>query len=151
MKTKIVKNFIYDGLGFPIHLAEAIMVEYDNEWHPKINVEQIALAAIQKLIVQPGRFTGNQIKFIRQYFSMTLRDFAKKVVHESHTAVSKWEKYGDEATHMDVNIEKMLRLYIDARVNAKTAEQKRNFFIRYKIVENLSFSTQLEPFCLELQ
>lgn len=53
---------------------------------------------------------------------MTLLDFAKKVVHESHTAVSKWEKYGDEATHMDVNIGKMLRLYMDARISANIGE-----------------------------
>jgi DNA-binding transcriptional regulator YiaG len=150
MKTKVVKNFIYDGLGFPIHLVEVIMMEYDNEWHPKIDVEQIALAAIQKLIMQPDRFTGNQIKFIRHYLSMTLRDFAKKVVHESHTAVSKWERYGNDVTHMDVNIEKMLRLYMDARINANTVEQKQDFFSRYKIVENLAFTQQLAPFCLEM-
>ena len=81
---------------------------------------------------------------------MTLLDFAKKVVHESHTAVRKWEKYGNEATQMDVNIEKMLRLYIDARINANTVEQKQDFFSRYKVVENLAFTQQLAPFCLEI-
>lgn len=64
----------------------------------------IATAAIKALISQEQRFTGNQIKFIRNYFSMSLRDFAK-VVHESHTAVNKWEKHGNKITSMDINIE----------------------------------------------
>ncbi|MCX7124932.1 MAG: hypothetical protein NTU49_04105, partial [Gammaproteobacteria bacterium] len=115
MKKKIVKNYIYDGLGFPVLLPSIEMVYFEDEWHPKIDVYGISDKAIKALITQESRLTGNQVKFIRTYFSMSLRVFAKNVVHESHTAVSKWENNRDKATHMDGNIEAMLRLYIYER------------------------------------
>ncbi len=37
---------------------------------------------------------------------MPLREFGKTMVHESHTAVRKWESHGNE------NTEHVLRLYI---------------------------------------
>lgn len=58
---------------------------------------------IKKLATQEERLTGNQVKFIRSYFSMALREFGETVVHESHTAVSKWEKCRDEITSMNEN------------------------------------------------
>ncbi|HFN0434705.1 hypothetical protein SC867_09075 [Legionella pneumophila serogroup 2] len=64
------------------------------------------------MAIQEERLTGNQVKFIRTYFSMSLSEFGKTVVHESHTAVSEWEKCGDEITNMNENTEQVLRLYI---------------------------------------
>ena len=68
MKNRIVKNFCYDGLGFPIDLAQVELIEMDGEWHPKIDVKTIANEAIEALAYQDGRLTGDQIKFIRHYF-----------------------------------------------------------------------------------
>jgi len=119
MKRKKLKEYTYDGLGFPVKLLNVEMVMIDGEWHPKINVEKVADDAIRKLAMQKERITGKQLKFIRTYFSMSLRGFAKEVVNESHTAVSKWEKFGNKVTNMDINIEKIIRLYISAMVNKK--------------------------------
>lgn len=123
MKTKQVKNYVYTGLGFPISLQNVTMVMIDNEWHPKINVDAVADKTIKELAFRQQRLTGNQIKFIRTYLSMTLRTFAKNVVHESHTAVNKWEKFGDAITNMDINIEKMLKFYIQRKVIGKADEK----------------------------
>lgn len=131
MKTKIVDKFIYEELGFPIELQEVEMYNIHGEWHPKIDVEKIANSAIKDLVSPTRRLTGNQIKFIRNYFSMSLREFAEKIVHESHTAVNKWEKNGNKATRMDINIEKMLKLYAYEQVFVKTVQQKRKFFDYY--------------------
>ncbi|MCF6808517.1 hypothetical protein L3V79_08965 [Thiotrichales bacterium 19S9-12] len=120
MKTKTVKNYTYDGLGFPVILKEVKMEQVMGVWAPIIDIEYIAQKTIKKLITQDSRLTGNQIKFIRQYFSMSLRDFAEQVVSESHTAVAKWEKRGNEITKMDINIEKILRLYIYTRTSKNT-------------------------------
>ena len=104
----------------------------DGAWNHQINIEKVAENAIQKLDLQNERLTGNQLKFIRTYFSMSLRRFAKEVVNESHTAVSKWEKFGDNVTNMDINIEKIVRLYISAMVNRKMDENFLvNFFENY--------------------
>ncbi len=75
-ETKIVKHFTYEGLGFPIELQQVEMRKIDNEWHPKIDVRKVAHSAMASLVSQKERLTGNQIKFIRSYFSMTLREKA---------------------------------------------------------------------------
>jgi len=132
MKRKSQKNFIYEGLGFPIQLQKVEMIKIDNEWHPKIDVKKVADLAIASLYSQKERLTGNQVRFIRKYFSMSLRQFANEVVNESHTAVNKWEKSGNNATNMDINIEKMLRLYIYDKIFVETKKQKNGFHKAYK-------------------
>src|SRR5262245_4610762 len=128
MKRKVVDKIIYEGLGFPIELRHVEMLNIDGAWHPKIDVRKLADNVIKALAIQEQRFTVNQIKFIRTYFSMTLRVFAREVVHESHTAINKWEKKGNKVTDMDINIEKMLKLFIYERVCVKTAQQRKDFF-----------------------
>src|SRR5262245_33971679 len=132
MKRKIIEKFIYEGLGFPIELSQVEMIMIQNEWRPKINVRKVADKAIKALASQNEKFTGNQIKFIRTYFSMTLRDFAKNVVNASHTSVNKWEKFANKVTNMDINTEKMLRLYIYDKICMHTEKQKRNFYKHYE-------------------
>lgn len=140
MKKKIVNKLIYHGLGFPIELHHVEMVFLDNEWHPKIDVRKVSDAAIKALASQQERLTGNQVKFIRTYFSMTLREFAKEVLQVSHTAVNKWEQYGDKATNMDINIEKILRLYIYEKTCMKTAKEKREFYEKYLDLKRISLT-----------
>lgn len=131
MKTKIKKNYIYEGLGFPIQLDQVELVEIDGEWHPKVNVKKVADLVIRNLATQEGRLTGNQVKFIRSYFSMPLREFGEKVVHESHMAVSKWEKKGDLPTIMNSNTEHELRLFIIENLHEKDKVSKSKFYDLY--------------------
>ncbi|HAU0370652.1 TPA: hypothetical protein JBF73_15800 [Legionella pneumophila] len=128
METRIEPLFLYEGLGFPIELENVKMISYNNEWLPKIDVEQVADEVIKKLATQECRLTGNQVRFIRSYFSMPLREFGEKVVHESHTAVNKWEKRGNEATCMNANTEMVLRLFIIEKTQAQTKNQQADFF-----------------------
>jgi DNA-binding transcriptional regulator YiaG len=136
MRKKIEKRYIYTGLGFPVELHNVEMIEIDGTLHPKIDVRKVAASVIESLITQQTRFTGNQVKFIRTYFSMSLRQFAK-VVNESHTAVSKWESLADKATNMDVNIESMLRLYICDQVMIQNKHKKTEFYNRYREVTRI--------------
>ena len=62
---------------------------------------------------------------------MSLREFGERVVHESHMAVCKWEKRGDLPTHMNLNTEHELRLYIVENLHVKTKEPKSKFFDIY--------------------
>ncbi len=141
MNKKIVKNYTYTGLGFPIELHNVEMVKIEGEYHPKIDVRKIADLAIKSLVTQESRLTGNQIRFIRSYFSMSLRDFAK-VVNESHAAVKKWEDFSNETTNMDKNIEIMLRLYIYDQVVIKTERKKIEFYNRYVELTRIFFQHQ---------
>ena len=124
MNKKIVKSYIYNGLGFPFELHDVEMVEVDGELHPKVDVRKTADLAIRALVAQKNRLTGNRIKFIRTYFSMSLREFAE-VVNESHMAVKKWEDFKNATTNMDRNIEIVLRLQIYDHVAIKNKNDKR--------------------------
>ena len=124
MSTKILKKYTYNGLGFPIELNNVEMISFNGESHPKIDVKKVADSAIKSLISQKSRLTGNQIKFIRSYFSLSLRDFAI-VVNESHMAVKKWEDFKDRSTNMDKNIEIMLRLHIFDRIEKPLKNEKK--------------------------
>tara|TARA_B100000989_G_scaffold298413_2_gene287621 strand:- start:970 stop:1419 length:450 start_codon:yes stop_codon:yes gene_type:complete len=136
MKTE--EPYIYDGLGFPVRLDQVDMVLIDGEWLPKIDIQAVADKAILALGAQEQRLTGNQLKFIRSYFSMALRQFAETVVNESHTAVSKWEKFGDDITNMDINIEKIIRLYIFEHISEVNADKGKHFLEQYKGLRNIS-------------
>ncbi|MBA2656613.1 MAG: hypothetical protein H0U70_06455 [Tatlockia sp.] len=131
MKTKIVKNFVYEGLGFPVELSRVEMYFIEDDWHPKIDVQKIANDVIEKLALQDTRLTGNQVKFIRSYYSMPLREFGDKVVHESHMAVSKWEKKADSPTNMNANTEHELRLYIIEKMLSKSKKSQSKFYELY--------------------
>ena len=138
MENKIIKHFMYNGLGFPIELHNVTMIKINDEWHPKIDVRKISEEAIKALVTQENRLTGNQIKFIRSYFAMSLREFAENVVHESHTAVSKWEKNGNGFTNMDINIEKVIRLYVYDKSFVKTNKQRIDFYTLYQRLSQLT-------------
>ncbi len=141
MNKKIIKNYTYDGLGFPVELHNIEMVKFGDEYHPKIDVRKISDSVIQSLVLQKSRLTGNQIKFIRTYFSMSLREFAK-VVNESHMAVKKWENFQNEPTNMDKNIEIMLRLHIFNHILVKKQnnEKRKNEFYNKFLVLTEMFS-----------
>lgn len=149
MKRKTTKKFIYKGLGFPIELHHVEMVKVDREWHPKIDIRRVADSAIKELSFQKERLTGDQIKFIRTYFEMSLREFGKKVVHESHMAVSKWEQFKNKPTNMDINIEVMLKLYIYEKTCIKNLAQTKRFFEKYLIIRKINFTRN--PPCIILK
>jgi DNA-binding transcriptional regulator YiaG len=137
MKTKIEKNYTYNGLLFPIKIPEVEMFFYEGEWHPRINVLGLSEQIVQKLALSNNRLLGTQVKFIRSYFNMSLRDFASKIVGGlSHEAVNKWEKRGDLITNMDINVEKIIKLYICEKTMI-TEGQESSFFKSYKKIRSL--------------
>lgn len=103
----------------------------ENDWHPRVDAQKVADEVIKMLAVQETRLTGNQVRFIRSYFSMPLREFGEKVAHETHGAVQKWEQKGNSPTNMNSNTEHELRLYIIEALHSKTKESKSKFYDLY--------------------
>ena len=118
METKIQKEFIDTGFGFPIKLLNVPMVKARGQWTPKIDYNDLAEAVLLELARQDSRLTGNEIKFIRTHFEMTLQEFGKRF-DVSHAAVLKWEKMGNRSTVMNWPTEKDLRLFVFERLKAK--------------------------------
>lgn len=130
MNKKTVKKYIYSGLGFPFELHNVEMIMFNGKFHPKIDIRKTADLAIKSLVSQPSRLTGNQIKFIRTYFSKSLREFSE-IVNESHMAVKKWEDFKDKPTNMDRNIEILLRLHVYNSIEIKSKNNKNKIIKFY--------------------
>src|SRR3989338_5645317 len=105
METKIQKEFIDTGFGFPVRLRNVPMVKVRGDWTPKVNYNSLAQSVLDALAFKASRLTGNEIKFIRTHFEMTLQEFAKRF-SVSHVAVLKWEKSKTQATAMSWSTEK---------------------------------------------
>ena len=118
MDTKIQKEFIDTGFGFPVKLRNVLMVKARDEWTPKINYNDLADAVMRALAFKPSRLTGSEIKFIRTHFDMTLQAFATRLC-VTHVAVLKWEGAKAHPTVMSWSTEKDIRLFILSKLQVK--------------------------------
>jgi DNA-binding XRE family transcriptional regulator len=116
MKTKTVKNYVDHTLGFPVHLGTVTLVPFRDEWVPRINYNQVDLNVLAVLSHLSRPLTGAEIRFVRQYFKLTLAAFAAKF-GVSHVAVHKWEQHKDQPTGMQWSTEKDLRLFIQSKLS----------------------------------
>ena len=111
MERKIKSQHVDYGCGFPIVLINVPMIKIRGEWTPDINYNELEKSAILMLCHKPIKLTGNEIRFIRLYFEMTLQAFAKRFGVQ-HPTVVKWENYKDLSTNMSVGTEKDIRLFV---------------------------------------
>ena len=121
METKIQREFIYHGFGFPVKFKNVPMIKVRGTWTPKVDYQRIAKELLYALAFKPGRLTGHEVRFIRLEAGITLQEFGKRF-DVSHVAVLKWEKAGDRVTPMAWSIEKDLRLSILKREGEGAAE-----------------------------
>jgi DNA-binding transcriptional regulator YiaG len=122
MIKKIVANLQYDGLGVPIELHSVEMVSFENEYHPRINVRQVADVAMQSYISQKEKFTGNQITFMRTYFLMS-QDALAKLVKQPTSVIKKWEEANHKPANMEPAIEKLLKEQMQKQFSIKKSSQ----------------------------
>ncbi|MGK5084102.1 hypothetical protein WDW37_12465 [Bdellovibrionota bacterium FG-1] len=118
METKIQKEFVDRGCGFPIRLKNVPMIKVRGVWTPKINYNHLAVAVLNSLAFKPSRLTGAEVRFIRTHFAMTLQNFAKRFC-VTHVAVMKWERFDEQPTVMGWTTEKDIRLFILSKLNVK--------------------------------
>jgi transcriptional regulator with XRE-family HTH domain len=97
------------------------MVKIRGEWTPKVNYNELASLVLRNLSHKTSRLTGDEIKFIRTYFEMTLQEFAKRFC-VTHVAVLKWEKSKNSSTAMTWATEKDIRLFVLFKLGVKAAE-----------------------------
>ena len=121
METKFQKEWIDQGFGFPVKFVNVTLVKVRGAWTPKVPYNRIAKELLRALASKPGRLTGNEVRFIRQFMEMTLQEFGRRF-DVSHVAVLKWEKSGDKITPMAWSMEKDLRLFVLTHEGAKPPE-----------------------------
>ena len=111
-------KFVDEGFGFPVHLLNVPMIKVRGQWTPQINYAELSSAVMQALPLKAARLTGNEIRFIRQSFGMTLNDFAA-TFYVKHSAVIKWQKAENEPTKKNWATEKDIRLFILSQTGAE--------------------------------
>lgn len=123
---KIEKTYIYSGFGFPILLENVPMVEIRGTWTPEVNYNVLQKVVLLTLCYQSTALSGNQVRFIRKYFEMTLDRFAK-TFGVTHAAVLKWEKKGDYSAKILEGYEKEIRLFVMDQILADAKEFRLAF------------------------
>jgi len=111
MERKVKKKHIDYSCGFPVVLLNVPMVKILDDWLPDINYDKLAKLVLLVLAKKRMPLTGSEIRFIRYYFEMTVREFARRL-GVKHTAVVKWESKQDHDASVTWGIEKDIRLFI---------------------------------------
>ena len=111
MEKKIVKNFTYEGLGFPVKLSDVPMMKTRGEWTPDIDYNKLQEEVLISLAKKAQSLTGNELRFIRKYFRRTLEAFGQDF-GVSHAAVIDWEKQENLPIKINPATEKCIRMYI---------------------------------------
>ncbi len=115
MEKKIIKEFIDLGLGFPVKIHNAPMVKVRGVWALSVDHNLLNKSVAIALAHSDGRITGNQLKFIRYFFKMTLKEFGARF-GVAHPTVISWEKKFKKPTHMEWGTEKDIRMEIVNRI-----------------------------------
>lgn len=131
------KKYVYQGLGFPVILSGFPMKKYWGEEMPDINYETLKKVVLQMLAMKPTAFTGNELRFIRQYFEMNYTEFGKHF-GQTRQAVTKWEAKADEFAAIMRSTELHIRLAILdlLKTNDKIFRQTFHFFDQSEDLKN---------------
>ena len=145
-KRKLVKRYIYEGLGFPVLLSNAPLIELRGIWTPDIDYNILQKSVLLGLAHHPSALTGNHVRFIRLWLGLTLSKFGE-LFGLSHAAVLKWEKSKDKCAHISISTEREIRLLILDKILQKS-EDFRNAF---RHICTLGFKTSDKPLQVNTQ
>src|SRR5262245_3231418 len=123
MKHKIEKLYTFEGLGFPVILTNAPMIEVRGEYILDIDFNKLQKAVLLHLCHKKTPLTGNEVRFIREYFSLATTAFGRLFGY-SHSAVLKWENQEDAIARIAPTAEVYLRLFVLNFLNQKATDFK---------------------------
>ena len=105
-----MKELIYKGLGFTIHLKGVKTREFRGEVLPDINHRKLEDMVFRTLLWLPAHFSGAHLSFVRGYMGLSQKEFATLLGLKTHTTISGWESKEDKATGMAGTTEVVIRL-----------------------------------------
>ncbi len=117
MKAKKAKNFVYEGLGFPIIFKEVAVKELLGELVPDVNHRHLQDEAFQALLTARFKLSGAHLNFIRHYMGLKQDEFARRLGLGGHSMISKWEKKKSAATGMTSAMEAGVRMLMCEYLN----------------------------------
>ncbi|MBM4251921.1 MAG: hypothetical protein FJ146_08110 [Deltaproteobacteria bacterium] len=115
--NKVVKNFIYGGLGFPVIFRSVEVKEVMGELVPNINHRKLQDEAFLALLSANFKFSGAHLSFVRNYMGLKQEDLGLRLGLSGHSMVSKWEKKRADATGMSSAVEAGVRILMYEYLN----------------------------------
>ena len=123
---KIVSDYTDYGFGFPVVIDRVEMGDFEGEEVPLLNLNELEDRVIKAMPDRAVRLTGNEVRFVRLHFGLTLDAFGK-CLGVTHAAVKQWERKYNEPTGMEWAKEKNLRLFIMRSAGCSDQEFVRLF------------------------
>ncbi len=123
---KIQKRFVDKEFGFPVILRNVPLVKARGVWTPHVDYNHLSERVVNALARKKCRLSGNEIRFIRNHFTMTLQRFGKRF-DVSHVAVLKWEHTRDDCPSIKWPVEKDMRLFILDQLNIRPSVFKQQY------------------------
>lgn len=118
MKTTI-RDYEWLGYGFPVIFDELPAIKIQGELVPDVDFSDFEKPLIEYICAhQDIPLSGNQVKFIRHFLGMSLREFAK-LLNVKHQSVMRWEERKHSAAQIDVNTEIVTRIKILKKLKVK--------------------------------
>ena len=144
MKRKTMKEFVYEGLGFPVILRNVPMIEVRNVWTPDVDLNVLQRVVLLELAHRSEGLTGDQVRFIRDWLQLGQVAFAHSL-GVTHPAVVKWEKAGDACANMGVTTQRAIRLIVLDAILKKDADFRNAF----RKVSDVEFGMEPEVLSLD--
>ena len=138
-KEKSIKYYKTRLIGFPIVILNVKMRKIMGEWCPLINWSAIERIALVALIKKPSSLTGEEVRFVRLYFGLTLEQLGKKL-GVTPQAVKKWESKEDKPTNMLISTERNIRLLLLELLYSKEIKTIKQFKDMVDYVLNHTFT-----------
>lgn len=117
-----IKNYEWNGFGFPIVFEELPAIRVRGELVPDVDWEMLVRPVVQLICTsQDVSFSGNQVKLVRHCLGMNLRNFAK-FVGVTHQSVMRWEERGKSSARISAHTEIVTRIKILKALKSSPAE-----------------------------
>lgn len=137
MTSRIEKNYVDHGFGFPVVIDQVEIELAGKEEIPLIDYGQLKAFVIGALRLKPSGLTGNEIRFLRRALGMTLQQFGT-TFGVTHPAVVAWEKSGDRPSCMEWGTEKLLRYAVESLLSPRQLEDYLSFSARLEELDETS-------------
>ncbi len=117
-----LKNYLWNGFGFPVIFVELPAIKLRGELIPDVDFNKIAPDIIKFICTeQIFPLSGNQVKFFRHVLGFSLRDFAK-LVGVTHQSLMRWESKKNHPAKIEAHIEIVLRILMLRKFDGKSKQ-----------------------------
>lgn len=113
--TKIVRQYVYEGLGFPIILRNIKVFKSRGLWVPDVDYNELQAEVAKNIATHLHCITGNQLRFLRLHLGYNAYGLAMKMgVHPSQ--ICRWEKAKENEIVMSMKSRSKLMKYFRAKI-----------------------------------